>query len=199
MANGDVVAVGESLGRLEALCGLVAALSDDFPAALLAVLHTAPESPCLLAEIVGRYTSLRVRYGGDGDRIQNGHLFIAQPGRHMIVRDLRHFGSDYGPKVQFGRPAIDKLFESVATVFGKGAIGVVLSGGGRDGPNGLGAITAAGGVGIVQNPLDARVTQMPAGAIESGHPEFVLPVSQIALLLPHLVQEEVDSSRPATL
>jgi two-component system chemotaxis response regulator CheB len=188
MANGDVVAVGESLGRLEALCGLVAALSDDFPAALLAVLHTAPESPCLLAEIVGRYTSLRVRYGGDGDRIQNGHLFIAQPGRHMIVRDLRHFGSDYGPKVQFGRPAIDKLFESVATVFGKGAIGVVLSGGGRDGSNGLGAITAAGGV-----------TQMPAGAIESGHPEFVLPVSQIALLLPHLVQEEVDSSRPATL
>ncbi|MEZ2307074.1 chemotaxis protein CheB [Paraburkholderia sp. RCC_158] len=193
MANRNIVAIGASTGGLDALSTLVSGLAQDFPAALLIVLHTAPSSPRLLAAIVSRSTSLPVRYAEDGDTLENGCIFIAPPDCHMIVRDPCHLGSDCGPKVQFVRPSIDKLFESVAQVFGIGAIGVVLSGRAHAGSNGLSAITAAGGVGIVQDPLDARAAEMPASAIAGGHPKFVLPVVQIASLLSRLVQEEIDS------
>ncbi|TDY21381.1 two-component system chemotaxis response regulator CheB [Paraburkholderia sp. BL6665CI2N2] len=185
-----IIAIGGSLGGLEALCTLVHPLPRDFPAVLLAVLHTAPSSPRLLAELVGRSTALVVAYGGDGDVLQSGRLLIAPPDRHMTVRLSGHIGLDCGPEVLFVRPAVDKLFESVARNFGPRAIGIVLSGGLQDGTAGLRAIKAAGGLGIVQDPRDARNPEMPVNAIKGGHPDYVTRLNEIAPLLVKRVRGE---------
>ncbi|WP_394365213.1 chemotaxis protein CheB [Paraburkholderia kirstenboschensis] len=185
-----IVTIGGSLGGLEALCKLVQPLPRDFPAVLLAVLHTAPSSPRLLAELVGRSTALVVAYGGDGDVLQSGRLLIAPPDRHMTVRLSGHIGLDCGPEVLFVRPSVDKLFESVARNFGPRAIGIVLSGGLHDGTAGLRAIKAAGGLGIVQDPRDARSREMPVNAIKGGHPDYVTRLNEIAPLLVKLLRGE---------
>jgi two-component system, chemotaxis family, protein-glutamate methylesterase/glutaminase len=183
----DIIAIGGSLGGLDALCALVRPLPHDFPAVLLAVLHTLPSSPRLLAELVGRSTVLAVAYGGDGDVLQNGRLLIAPPDLHMTVRLSGHIGLDCGPEVLFVRPAVDKLFASVTRSFGPRAIGIVLSGGLQDGTAGLRAIKAAGGLGIVQDPRDARNPEMPVNAIEGGHPNYITRLNEIAPLLMKLV------------
>jgi two-component system chemotaxis response regulator CheB len=146
-----------------------------------------PSSPLLLAELVGQSTTLVVAYGRDGEVVQKGRLIIAPPDRHMTVRLSGCIGLDCGPKVLFARPAVDKLFESVARSFGPRAIGIVLSGGLQDGTAGLRAITAAGGLGVVQDPRDARNPEMPVNAIEGGHPNYITRLNEIAPLLMKLV------------
>lgn len=183
----DIIAIGGSLGGLDALCTLVHPLPRDFPAVLLAVLHTAPSSPMLLAGLVGKSTALVVAYGHDGEVVQKGRLLLAPPDRHMTVRLSGRVGLDCGPEVLFARPAVDKLFESVARSFGPRAIGIVLSGGLQDGTAGLRAITAAGGLGIVQDPRDARSREMPLNAIKGGHPDYITRLNEIAPLLVKLV------------
>jgi two-component system chemotaxis response regulator CheB len=190
MSTREVVAIGGSLGGLEAVCSLVGALPNDFPTAVLIVLHTAPSSPRLLAKIIGQFTRLPVSYGEDNDEIEKGLVFIAQPGSHMTARHPRHIALNHGPKIQYAQPSVDKLFESVAETFGARSIGVVLTGGNCDGTAGLKAIKAVGGLGIVQDPRDARDPHMPLNAMAATHPDFVVPLDQIALLLSRLVQEE---------
>lgn len=182
----DIIVIGGSLGGLDALCTLVRPLPREFPAALLAVLHTWPSSPLLLAGFVGKATALEVAYGQHGDAVQKGRLLIAPPDRHMTVWPLGRIALNRGPKVLFVRPAVDKLFESVAETYGPRAIGIVLSGRLNDGTAGLRAITAAGGLGVVQDPRNARGPEMPANAAR-GHPDYIVQLDEIGPLLVKLV------------
>lgn len=147
----DVIVIGASLGGFEALCRLTRDLPAEFPAAICVVLHTSPNSPRLLAEILGRCTPLAVSYARQGVRIRPGHIYIAPPDRHLVVTSIGLLGLDAGPKVHYSRLAADRLFESAAEAYGPRMIGVVLTGGGRDGTAGMRAITSAGGIAIVQN------------------------------------------------
>ena len=90
-------------------------------------------------------------------------------------------------KVQFARPSIDVLFASVARIYGPHAIGVVLSGFGRDGARGIQAIRAAGGQTVVQDPADARYPHLPRAAISADGIGHVLPLEDIAPALTKLV------------
>ena len=194
----DIIAIGGSLGGLDALCTLVRRLPQDFPAVLLAVLHTGPSSPMLLAELVGQSTTLAVAYGRDDEVVQKGRLLIAPPDRHMTVGLSGRIRLDCGPVVRFARPAVDKLFESVAEHFGPRAIGIVLSGGLQDGTTGLRAITAAGGLGIVQDPRDAQDPGMPVNAIKCGQPDYITRLNEIAPLLVKLVRAETKVAKSAS-
>jgi two-component system, chemotaxis family, protein-glutamate methylesterase/glutaminase len=190
MRKRDIIAIGGSLGGLDALRRLVGALPADFPAVLLAVLHTGPTSPRLLAQIVGSSTSLKVAYAENDEEVQPGRLLIAPPDCHMTVRPPGIVSLDSGPKVRHARPAVDRLFESVAHTYGSRSIGIVLSGGDHDGTDGLGAIKAAGGLAIVQDPRDAYDPQMPFSAVRGDHPNFIAPVEEIGRLLKKFVLAE---------
>lgn len=182
----DIVVMGASQGGLAALSEILSGLPADLPAALLIVLHTA-EGPRLLAHLLGKCTRLPVAYGEEGVAVEPGHVYIAQPSQHLMVLPPGILHLDPGPRVSFSRPAADVLFRSAAQVYGPRVIGVVLTGGDGDGADGMRAIEQAGGHRIVQQPEDSLNPSMPRSALKSDHPEYVLPLKDIAPLLVHLI------------
>jgi two-component system chemotaxis response regulator CheB len=104
MTARDIIAVGASLGGLDALITLVGGLPAGLNASLLIVLHSSPESPLYLANIFGRCTPLNVEYGQHGRSVESGHVYIAPPDHHMTVSQPGVVRLDDGPKVRFCRP-----------------------------------------------------------------------------------------------
>jgi two-component system chemotaxis response regulator CheB len=117
---------------------------------------------------------------------ESGRVYVAPRDHHLVVEDgvVR---TDRGPKQHRTRPAIDPLFRSAAREYGPRVIGVLLSGFGADGVDGLIAIKAAGGLSIVQDPLDARHGWMPRNAIAGDDVDYVLLLASIPDALVTLV------------
>lgn len=191
MPNRDIIVVGGSAGGLEALRAVVAGLPKDLPAAVFVVLHSAPDSPDLLARSLDRTGPLPAAHAVDGERIERGRIFVAPPDRHVmlepgVVRLSR------GPKENRFRPAIDPLFRFAAGVYGPRAVGVILSGGLDDGSAGLLAVTRLGGTTVVQDPADALFPSMPANALSAVPVARTLVAAEIAPVLIRLSSIDAD-------
>ena len=182
----DVVAIGASAGGVEALQTLVGALPEGFPAATLIVLHVDPSHKSTLAGLLGRRTSAPVRQARDGDRIEQGVIYIAPPATHLLVRDHALRLTDTA-RVHYSRPSIDILFESVAEQYGDRAIAVILSGSGVDGAAGVRAIKTRGGTTIAQSSTSATHASMPDAARATGCVDLTLPLAEIGPVLVRLV------------
>jgi two-component system chemotaxis response regulator CheB len=182
----DVVAIGASAGGVEALHIVVEALPVDFPAAVLVVQHMDPRHRSMLAGLLARRCRLRVKQATNGEVIEPGTVYIAQPDAHLVVRDGRLLLTDT-KQVHFSRPSIDLLFESVADAYGDRAISVVLSGTGVDGADGTRAIKAKGGTTIAQSPSSAAHGGMPQAARATGCVDVTLPLEEIGPAIVNLV------------
>jgi two-component system, chemotaxis family, protein-glutamate methylesterase/glutaminase len=188
----DLVVIGCSAGCIEALGKTVLpALPNDFPAAVFVVIHTHPESPGMIPEILQRKCKLPVCYAGNGAISSSGHIYVAPPDRHLSLRDSRMVVSR-GPRENRHRPAIDPLFRSAATAYGKQVIGVLLTGCLDDGSNGLMAIKEAGGITVVQDPEDTDFPGMVTNALRQVAVDYCLPLSKIVSLLTKLTSEEIN-------
>ena len=126
-----------------------------------------------------------MRVAFDGQRLEAGHVYLAQPDRHLLVEPGR-LRVTRGPREHRFRPAIDPLFRSAAQVFGPAAIGVILTGNLDDGTAGLWTIKKLGGIAIVQDPSDAVFPAMPTNALRHVEVDHVVPVSRIPPLLDEL-------------
>lgn len=177
-----IVAIGGSAGGLEAVSVILEGLPAQFSVPILTVLHLHPKYTSHAAEILCRRTPLQVKEAVAHETISSGNVYIAPPNRHLLVRDGVIELSDT-PAVNYSRPAIDRTFGSVVTAYGAKVIGVVLSGTGRDGSEGLRAIKEAGGFTIVEDPITARFAGMPSAAVSASHVDRVLPLKDIAPLL----------------
>ena len=182
----DIIVIGASLGGFEALRQVLEESSGRLDAALLVVLHTSPKSPRYLADMLSHCTRMKVSYGEHGRLIECGNVYVAPPDHLMTVMQQGYLRLDQGPKVQFSRPAAVPLFCSAAELYGPRVIGVVLTGGGSDGTAGLRKIKASGGVGVVQDPEEARAPEMPQNALIGASPDFKVPLSELAALLVRL-------------
>ena len=182
----DAVAIGSSAGGVEALHVVLSALPAGLPATVLVVQHMDPRHKSLLAGLLARRCRLSVREAVDGEPALAGSVYIAPPDAHLIVRGgcLALTESEL---VNFSRPSIDLLFESVADAYGDRAIGVILSGSGVDGADGIRAIKGKGGTTIAQDPATAAHAGMPQAARATGCVDFVLPLGEIGLALISLV------------
>lgn len=181
----DVVVVGASAGGVQALQRLVA----DLPAAVLVVLHLMNRGTSVLADILDRAGPLPATQARDGERFEHGHVYVAPPDFHLLLRGpLLQLSA--GPSENGHRPAIDLLFRSAARDRGPRTIGVVLSGTLDDGAAGLGLIKLRGGATVVQDPDDAAFGAMPRNAIEFVEPDRVVPLARLGETLCELVAVE---------
>src|SRR5436305_8666927 len=142
-------------------------------------MHTSPEAPSMLADILDRCGRLPALTPGDGERIRPRTIYVAPPDRHLLIEPNR-VRVTRGPKENRFRPAVDPLFRSAAQTYGPRVVGVVLTGGLDDGTAGLWTVKELGGTAIVQDPKDALVDSMPRSALQHVHVDHCVPVKDLA-------------------
>lgn len=191
----DVIVVGASAGGVQALQSLVAQLPPELPASVLVVLHLMSSGTSVLHSILDRAGPLPATQARDGERLERGHVYVAPPDFHLLLRGPNiHLSA--GPRENGHRPAIDPLFRSAARAYGPRVIGTVLSGTLDDGTDGLRLIKQRGGATLAQDPDDAAYGDMPRNAIQYVGPDFVLPVADMGAALFELVDTPLDPSPP---
>lgn len=188
-----VIAIGASAGGVDALRALLAEIPDNPTVPILIVLHLPATGNSVLPKILGRSCRLPVAFAEHGQPLAGGRVYVAPPDHHLVVSpgvaELSH-----GPRENGTRPAIDVLLRTAARSYGTRAIGVVLSGNLDDGSAGLKDVVAAGGVGVVQDPVDAAYPDMPRNAIDHATPQHVVPLRKIAGLLADLIESPVEGA-----
>jgi two-component system, chemotaxis family, protein-glutamate methylesterase/glutaminase len=183
----DVVVIGCSAGGLEALKTVLVGLPQFFPVPIVIVQHRSDAARYdLLPPILSRYTSLALKAAVQDEGLRRGIVYVAPAGSHLLISGDRTLLLDVSAKVNYTRPSIDVLFKSVAAS-GMRAIGVVLTGMGRDGAQGARAIKEAGGTVIVQDKQSADCFNMPLAALATECVDLTLPVGQIARALIALI------------
>jgi two-component system chemotaxis response regulator CheB len=195
MAGHDLVVIGTSAGGVETLKALVSGLPADLAAAVCVVQHTSPDSPGLLGKILDGKGPLPAALATDGQVMEPGHIYVAPPDRHLIVKP-GHLHLSRGPQENRSRPAIDVLFRSAAIAYGPRVIGVLLTGMLNDGVVGLVAIQRCGGLVVVQEPADARYPELPANALRVVAADYVVPVAEMGVLLAGLVGQVAAEGGP---
>lgn len=194
-----VIAMAASAGGLKALSVILGGLPENFPAAIAIVMHLAPDHKSLLAEILDARSRLEVKQADTGDFLCPSCVFVAPPNRHLSVApDGRlKLSSPSAQKVNHARPSAEPLFATVAEVYGKKAIAVVLTGGDGDGSFGVQVIKDEGGKVIAQDRPTSQDFSMPKTAIQTGDVDFVLPLDEIAAKLIELVAATVGAHSDA--
>ena len=185
----DRIVVGASAGGVTALQEVVAGFAADLPAALFITLHMFGRNEILLPDLLNAVSPLRASLAVDGERIENGRIYVAPPDYHMVFTpDTVHL--EHGPREGLQRPSINVMFRSAATVFGERTAGVVLTGMLDDGAAGLWHILQHGGATIVQEPEEAAYRSMPESAIRGLNVQYILRLKEMAPLLTRLSMGE---------
>ena len=178
-----MIAIGASWGGLNAVSTLLEGIPGELEQAIVVAQHRSPQSRRgVLESLLQAHTTRVVCEPGDKEPIEPRHVYIAPADYHLLV-DGGHFALSVDARVQFARPSIDVLFESVAESYRDRAIGIVLTGANEDGAAGLAAIKRNGGVSIVQDPLTAERRTMPDAAIAGSVADAVLPLREIGPFL----------------
>lgn len=185
-----IVAVGASTGGTEAIREAITLFPAGGPGTVI-VQHMPEGFTRSFAQRMNEMCAMEVREARDGDAVRTGVILIAPGNRHMV---LRRSGARYfvkvkgGPLVHHQRPSVDVLFHSVAEYAGVNAVGVLMTGMGADGADGLLAMRQAGARTIAQDERSCVVFGMPKAAIERGAAEQVVPLREIASRVISLVQ-----------
>ncbi len=180
-----IIAIGASTGGTEATAEILQQLPADIPA-ILVVQHMPAGFTKMYADRLNKICKFKVKEASDGDRVVQGQALIAAGDRHMTLE--KDFKGYYvkcaaGEKVSGHCPSVDVLFRSVARTAGKDAMGVILTGMGKDGANGLLEMRQKGSYTIGQDKQSSVVYGMPMVAFEIGAVEKQAPCSSIARLI----------------
>ncbi len=177
-----IICIGASTGGTEAIKEVLTRLPPDSPGIVIAQ-HMPPGFTRSFAERLDRLCELRVCEAKGGERILPGHVFIAPGDDHLSVK---RSGANYvtelskAPPVNRHRPSVDVLFKSAAESAAQNAIGVILTGMGRDGAQGLLEMRRAGSFTIAQDEQSCVVYGMPKEAVNIGAVERIVPLEDIA-------------------
>ena len=185
-----LVAVGASTGGPKAIQEILSELPSEFPIPIVVVQHISPDFVLPLVEWLRHSAALPIEIAVDGMVARAGHVYVAPGDRHLRVGRRERLSLGQEPAIHACRPSIDPLFHAVADVYGPAAVGVLLTGMGVDGAEGLSRLRARGGRTIVQDEKSAVIFGMPRAAIEKEAAEVVLPLSQIAPTLTRWVMGE---------
>jgi two-component system chemotaxis response regulator CheB len=177
-----VVVVGASTGGTEALREFLQAMPPDAPG--IAIVQHMPEVfTAQFAKRLDQICRIVVKEAQHDDRLVSGRALIAPGNRHLLVRRSgAHYFADVvdGPPVSLHRPSVNVLFRSAAQAAGPNAVGVIMTGMGDDGADGLAEMHRAGAATIAQDEASCVVFGMPKEAIARGGVDEILPLSRIA-------------------
>ncbi|MCG8401516.1 MAG: chemotaxis response regulator protein-glutamate methylesterase [Firmicutes bacterium] len=183
----ELVVIGSSTGGPAALQQLLPNLPAAFPCSVVIVQHIPVGFSGPMAEHLNRKCKMQVTHAGHGDQLLPGRVLVAPAGYDLL---LRRYGSRLGVALNKGnkpvppggfRPSVDGVMNSAAEVVGAGALGVLLTGMGRDGARGMLAIKQRGGRTIAQDERTSVVYGMPKAAADIGAADSILPLPQIAM------------------
>lgn len=174
-----LVLIGSSTGGPRALPEVMSRLPADLDAGLLIVQHMPEGFTKAFAERLNQISKVKVKEAEDGDEIRKGMALVAPGNRHMEVEG-NHVRLSDGPKIHYVRPAVDVMMATAAPIFGKRAVGVILTGMGNDGAEGLQALKKFGGRTMVQDEATSIVYGMPKAAVDIGAADEVVPLTKIA-------------------
>ena len=195
-----IVGVGASAGGLEALTQLLTELPADTGMAFVLIQHLAPTHPSLLADALARATKMLVGQAKDGERVVPDRVYVIPPNADVAIRSGVLTLLTRNAEARKLHLPVDYFLASLAEQLGKQAIGVVLSGTGSDGTEGLRAIKREDGITFAQDPKSAKFDGMPRSAINAGVVDYVLPIPEIARELLRLSRHPYvsgASSRPS--
>lgn len=188
-----VVAIGASTGGPSVLKQIIGDLKGDFPAPILIVQHIAAGFVDGFVSWLGDSCSLPVRLASSGEQLLPGRVYVAPDALHLGV-DMRECVTltPDKPDVMLC-PSVSHLFNSVARCYGSQAVGVLLTGMGRDGADGMLRLKQLGAITIAQDKESSVVHGMPGEAIKLGAADFVLPPPRIAELLNRFARAAMPS------
>jgi two-component system chemotaxis response regulator CheB len=175
--------IAASTGGPAALQTVIAGLPAGFPAAVLLVQHIPRGFTKSLAERIDARSAVPVREARDGELVGRGRILVAPAGIHTKL--VRRGGRvdvvlDEEPRDALHRPSADVLMASAAEAYGPRAVGVVLTGMGSDGTEGLRAIRDKGGLTVAESEETSVIYGMPRAAIEAGVVRRVVPLERVA-------------------
>ena len=195
----DAIVIGASSGGVEALSVLLPSLPARLRLPVFVVLHLPPDRPSRLADIFSRKCAVPVREAEDKLPVEAGTVYFAPPDYHLLLDVGPTLALSADEAVNYSRPSIDVLFESVAAEYGATAVGcllesardiyghrllaMLLTGASHDGAAGIHAIRFAGGCAVVQRPDTAQAPLMPESALKRGPVDFVMTLEENAALL----------------
>jgi len=181
-----IIAIGISTGGPNALQFVLSQIPADFQSTIIVVQHMPEGFTEMFAKRLDECCALEVQEARSGDLLLAGRVLICPGNRHIMVRRMPRGDmavlSD-GPPVNGHRPSADVLFHSVSQEFGLTAVGVLMTGMGDDGAEGLGAIKAAGGMTVAQSEDTCVVSGMPRAAILKGYANKIIPLDGVASFL----------------
>ncbi len=183
----DLVVIGASLGGPRALATLLKGLPPTFPAPIAIVQHIADGFTEGLAGWLRQESKLEVREARDGDPLRPGRALLAPSGAHLVITEGAVRLSDAAPVDTF-KPSVTPLFSSAARTYGSRACGVLLTGMGRDGADGLKELKDAGAQTLAQDEASSAVFGMPKAAIDLGAVGRVLSLEDIPRALLELTR-----------
>ncbi len=192
-----ILAIGASTGGTEALRSVMAQLPGDTPGTVI-VQHMPQMFTAAFAKRLDESSRMRVAEARGGEELLAGLAFVAPGGMHLVVE---RSGARYlcalrdGPQVHYQKPAVDVLFNSVARCGGANAVGVILTGMGSDGADGLRAMRTSGAHTIAQDEATSVVYGMPKAAFESGAVVEVAPLQDIPARITRALQRATPVSQ----
>ncbi|MCX7908062.1 MAG: chemotaxis response regulator protein-glutamate methylesterase [Ignavibacteria bacterium] len=175
----DVVGIGISTGGPAALQEVFSKLSSGLPFPILIVQHMPPLFTKSLASRLNSLSAVEVKEAEHMELLQNGCAYVAPGGYQMIVNKQGRIAISSEPNTLF-KPSADVMFKSIAEVFGSHTVGIIMTGMGNDGTDGLRLLSQKGGYVIAQSPESCVVAGMPGSVINAKIANEILPLKEIA-------------------
>jgi two-component system, chemotaxis family, protein-glutamate methylesterase/glutaminase len=179
----SAVAIGASTGGPQALQEILTALPSGFPAPVFCVQHISTGFMESLRDWLDGLCHLKVQFAQPGERPSPGTIYFPNDRTHLELSQNGLFLASTKPPLDGHCPSATVMFDSVAQLYGNKAIGVLLTGMGRDGASGLLSMARAGGITIAQDEASSVVFGMPRAAIELGAAQYILSLGAIAPML----------------
>lgn len=188
-----IVAIGSSTGGPQALNVVLKALGPAAARVPIVITQHMPATfTAILAENLGKVAGLPSAEGQDGEVLKPGHIYVAPGGKHMVLKPTAEGGAmiklDDSPPVNYCKPAVDIMFESVAAIYGPAVLAAVLTGMGSDGGKSSVTIADAGGSVIAQDQETSVVWGMPQAVVQQKACAAVLPLDVLSATLARILK-----------